>query len=156
MTSAVLSKNINANATVQLAHVARRTFVTRGVITTTYVAVSCEKNIAEPTSALQSRRTTGPRLTRPAVTGFLVGDVTRVIIQFVSEILQACSGESHWDRCIMAVHQFVIRRSEVQVLLGPRGSNIVAGTSVMITYSIFVFFLICDIHAVSSELERFC
>jgi len=139
---AMLSKNIDADTVIQLTNVARRTFATCGVIAMTYIATSCEKNIAKSVGTLQSCPTAKPRLTRPAVAGFLASDITRcAILQLVFEILQAGSGESHWNRRVMAVHQLVVRWPEIQILLGPRGNNVVASASIMTPYSIFIIFL---------------
>lgn len=133
--SAVPSE-IDANGLVQLTDVAGRTFVTRRVVATIRVEVSSEEHVAQSAGALQFRlAVVFPA--RPAATGFLARDVRRrAIFQLVPDVLQTSAGESHRDRRVTAVHQLVVRRTEIKILFGPRRrSDVIAGASVVFPYS---------------------
>jgi len=137
MALAVLSGNTDTNGVVQLADVARRAFATPCVIATMLVAISCIENVTQSADVLRfplARLC----LRGPAVAGLFISDVTRHgILQLMLEILQAGTGESHRNWYVATVHQFVEGRSEIKILLGPRGSNVVAGASVSRPYPCF-------------------
>jgi len=134
VTLAVLSENTDTNGVVQLADVARRALATGCVIATTLVAISCIENVTQSADILRFPLAR-LGLTGPAMVGLFI--TRHGILQLVLEILQAGPGESHRNWDVATVHQFVEGRSEIKILLGPRGSDVVAGASVSRPYPCF-------------------